>query len=151
MRQANKNKYTEGEMMSDLQWLIDNQTTFQEELGYHFATMSDKERTAYMKEYSLHVVIELGEFLKELPYLKPWKKYNWNNVTSRMQHEKAEEELIDLWHFALNLTIAMGMSADKVINAYARKHQINIKRQENTDEYKRCVDGTEGIQQADNN
>src|ERR1044071_5039270 len=61
----------------------------------------------------------------ELQRLTNWKW--WKNPTA-FNYEEAKEELIDIWHFVLQATIELNMSADDIVNYYSKKNKINKKR-----------------------
>ena len=54
-----------------------------------------------------------------------WK---WWKNPSKLNAEEAKEELIDIWHFVLQATIELNMTADDVVKYYSKKNQINKKR-----------------------
>lgn len=74
---------------------------------------------------------ELSESLRETAWKNPkyincgWKKRQEYNA------ENFKEELIDLWHFLINLSIASGMDADELHRRFTNKNKINHQRQEN--------------------
>jgi len=69
------------------------------------------------------------EIMRETAYKNPkyvpfgWKKHQLINKN------KMKEEIIDLFHFVINLSIASGMDADEFYNIYIGKHRINHNRQ----------------------
>lgn len=116
----------------NLQYMMDKQKIFQESLNKKFSEMNDKERTIFIKEHTLWTVDELHEMIHELPWVKPWsKKYeNWDKDKLDEQWKLSKEELIDAWHFLLNITIALGLNSNDVLEMYKEKNTINIKRQQ---------------------
>lgn len=117
-------------MNNKLETMMLMQKTLQEFLGYDFEYMTPKERTAFIKEMSIHVNQELNEMLYELPFFKPWKDYS--NMTDEQIEEgfmMARKELIDFVHFFLNIAIALKMSPEDVFNEYHSKNAENYKRQ----------------------
>lgn len=100
--------------------LFKMQFILQDRLG--FSNPEDLQN--YINLMVLGVLEELGECLHETKW-KPWKKtatYNENNF---------QKEVIDLWHFVINLTIASGMDANKLFEKFSEKNKINHRRQEN--------------------
>ena len=88
-------------------------------------------RTAYIKEHSIHLTQELHEMLYELPLFKPWKDYSGMTYCEIMAKlDKAKEELIDTWHFFMNIALALGFTAETFKQAYLDKHHINNVRQD---------------------
>lgn len=118
--------------------LFNMQRALQETLGFDFATMSKKERSAYVKEYQQHCDHELHEMLQELPFYKPWKKYNPAEYERQMQ--LAREEFIDALHMFLNIAIALGFTPQMLYGMFISKNQINYERQEDTEHYKKCTE-----------
>lgn len=129
--------------MDSLEMMLSFQEALQQRMGYDFAKMSNTEKAAYIKEYTLFATDELHEMLHELPHFKPWRKYSDDPALVTMANEKACEEFIDAIHFILNIALALGLSADDIVKAYCKKNAINHQRQDNASEYKPCVDRTE--------
>lgn len=116
----------------NLQYMLNTQKQFQESLNKKFSEMNDKERTNFIKEHTLWTVDELHEMIHELPWVKPWsQKYeNWDKEKINEQWTLSQEELIDAWHFLLNITLALGLNSEDVLRMYKEKNAINIKRQQ---------------------
>lgn len=117
--------------MNKLEHMMQLQKTFQERLGTDFENMTAKERVAFIKEHSIHLNQEVNEMLYELPYFKPWKDYS--GVTAEDEaaaFAKAKVELIDAWHFFMNLALGLGMDAEEFYNIYAAKNKENHRRQD---------------------
>lgn len=118
--------------------IFNKQKELQESLGYNFDAMTDEELAAYVKEYAMHCDHELHEMLQEIPFFKPWKKYDTTSNSAMWYAARAE--FVDALHFFLNVAIGLGFTPEMLCAMYSEKHAINHTRQENTDEYKRCVD-----------
>lgn len=94
-------------------------------------TMSDEERVDYIRWNVLALTDELHEFLGEVGW-KPW-------ATSRhVNAEAALSELVDAWHFMMNLLLALGEPlaasheatlARDFANRYFEKREVNARRQ----------------------
>jgi dimeric dUTPase (all-alpha-NTP-PPase superfamily) len=67
----------------------------------------------------IHEAIELQ---KETNW-KWWKKESESN------NDKIQEEIIDIWHFLIQLSIEVGLDSKKLIEKYMEKNQENLKRQ----------------------
>ena len=61
----------------------------------------------------------------ELQRLTNWK---WWKKPTVFNDEDAKEELIDIWHFVLQATIELNMTADDIVKYYSKKNKINKKR-----------------------
>lgn len=88
-----------------------------------------EEQVQFIKDMVLAASDELHEFLGEIGW-KPW-------ATSRhINTEDAKGELVDLWHFFMNLMLAIGMTPLDLFEGYMEKRGRNIKRQ---------ADGYDGV------
>ena len=123
--------------MDKLEVMLRIQAKSQRERGFNFDKMTEQERATYIKTQALHLHTELGEFLRELPFFKEWKKYP---AELQVNNKKSREELIDVLHFMLNICIAMGLSDEDIFQEYCNKAVINSNRLKNTTEYKRNTD-----------
>lgn len=94
--------------------------------------MFDKEaRVQYIKEHSIHLNQEINEMLYELPYFKPWKDYtSMGPEAQEIAFQKARCEMIDAWHFFMNIMLALGFSPEEFVAMYFDKHAENLQRQE---------------------
>ena len=117
--------------MYKLEEMMEVQEAFQKRLDPNFSKMSVEQRVAFIKEHSIHLNQEVNEMLYELPYFKPWKDYSglMSNQVNDM-FEKAQMELIDAWHFFMNMAIALGMTPEKFYQMYMAKNQENHRRQD---------------------
>ena len=97
--------------------------------NFDFESMSTQERVNYIKENVLALTDELHELLAETSW-KPWAKSEFLN------EDKAFSELVDAWHFMMNIMLAIstavddGDLADMLTEAYFKKRMINVQRQE---------------------
>lgn len=73
---------------------------------------------------TLAAIDELMESIRETTW-KPWKK---NQIFNK---ENYKNELIDVWHFLINLSIASGMDAEEIHKRFMIKNNKNIERQDN--------------------
>jgi NTP pyrophosphatase (non-canonical NTP hydrolase) len=71
------------------------------------------------------IVAELGEILELVQHWKTWRK----NPPS-FKREDLGEELADLWHFVINLSLYLGFDADEVYAFFIAKNDKNHKRQD---------------------
>jgi len=75
-----------------------------------------------IKNQILALVDESMEALREIPW-KPWK------VNLNIDLEKYRMELIDIFHFLINLFIFAGMSPIMIFKMFVKKNEINVQRQ----------------------
>lgn len=117
--------------MYKLESMMDMQRALQKRLGADFSNMTTQERVAFIKEHSIHLNQEVNEMLYELPYFKPWKDYSGLTVGQEEEmFEKARMELIDAWHFFMNMALALGMTPEQFYMMYAAKNMENHRRQD---------------------
>lgn len=114
--------------MNKLQFMLDTQKKLQDRLKT-LDFKNEQERTLFIKHHSQYIDQELHEMLRELPFFKEWKNYdNWDHEAKR---ELAKEEFVDVFHFVLNIALALDMDAEELFNRYLAKNNINHVRQDN--------------------
>lgn len=86
-------------------------------------------RINYFKENVLALTDELHEAMGEIGW-KSWAKSNHFN------EDKVKGELVDAFHFFMNLCLAAGMTPDELFKRYRAKRAINVQRQ---------ADGYDGV------
>lgn len=101
--------------------LFKKQFALQERLGT--TTQMKTNTVGFVKDQILALEDELHEALRELPW-KPWKKHQETNL------EAFREELVDAWHFLINLTLASGMSPQELYERFTKKNHVNHERQD---------------------
>lgn len=111
--------------------MLDKQNDLQVRLGYDIPALDMEERTAFIKEFSIHLNQEVNEMLYELPFFKPWKDYN-NMSTDEMAEAivKARKEYVDTLHFMLNIGLALGFDEEQMYDEYMQKNKENHVRQD---------------------
>ena len=57
----------------------------------------------------------------------PWK---WWAKYQKFDQQNARVEVIDLLHFLISAAQVLGMSADDLFDAYIKKNDVNLRRQE---------------------
>jgi dimeric dUTPase (all-alpha-NTP-PPase superfamily) len=85
---------------------------------------SNEERIQFIKDMILALTDELHEMLGEVGW-KPWA------TSDHINEDAFKNELIDAWHFLMNLMLVVNMSAEELYERYIAKRQKNIKRQDN--------------------
>lgn len=71
------------------------------------------------------IVSELGEILEEAQGWKDWRK----NVPAVKRYELLYE-VVDLWHFIINLTLYCGIDYEELHKYFLLKNAVNHQRQE---------------------
>lgn len=97
--------------------------------GKAIEDFTPEERMAAIRENVLACTDELHEAMDETGW-KPWATSNHINV------EAFHSEMVDAWHFFMNLMLHSGMTSDDLYQGYVKKNAINIKRQ---------ADGYDGV------
>jgi dimeric dUTPase (all-alpha-NTP-PPase superfamily) len=80
-----------------------------------------EERISALATAMIHEAVEV----QRLTNWKWWKKPMEFNET------QAKEEVIDLWHFLIQMSIELGMTPEEILNEYMKKHRINKERHVN--------------------
>jgi len=62
----------------------------------------------------------------ELQRLTNWK---WWKTPVDFDLKLAKEELIDILHFVIQVSIELGMSPSEILQEFSKKHSVNMKRQ----------------------
>lgn len=119
-----------------LQEMIDLQAKLQSETyGKDISKLDMCEKIEAYRINMMALQDELHEALNEMSW-KPWAKAEYFN------DDRVQQELVDAWHFFMNLMIISGMDAEKLHLRYLAKRKVNIKRQE---------DGYDGVSTKDEN
>lgn len=91
--------------------------------GAHPADMpTTKDKTQFVKDMVLALEDELHEALFEVSW-KPWAK------GEHFRKEAFRSELIDAWHFFMNLCLVADMTPEMLYQEYMKKHKKNAQRQ----------------------
>lgn len=85
--------------------------------------MSEADQTKWVLNYCRAMSQELAELTDSVPW-KWWAKYQ------TFDQQNARVEVVDMLHFLISLAQVLGMSADDVFAAYAKKNQVNLQRQD---------------------
>lgn len=109
--------------MNTLQKMLVNQAHLQTVFtGGNPIDLSDSSKMDYLRTMVLALENELHEFLGETGW-KPWASSNHVNI------DAAKGELVDAWHFFMNLMNLIGLDADELYYRYFEKQQKNRDRQ----------------------
>jgi len=63
----------------------------------------------------------------ELQRLTAWK---WWKKPQPIDYTKAREELADIWHFVIDLSLVLGMTPELILEEYHKKNLANHQRQD---------------------
>jgi len=106
--------------MDMLREMFLKQLDLQKKLGVSNEIVGNQE---YINIQALALIDEIMEALRETPW-KPWKK------NQEFNQAKFKEELIDAWHFLINLSLSAGMTSLEVFERYLAKNKTNYNRVE---------------------
>jgi dimeric dUTPase (all-alpha-NTP-PPase superfamily) len=92
-------------------------------IGVDLPPADEAEKAKWILNYTRAMQQEIAELVDSVPW-KWWAKYQ------KFNEQNARVEVVDLFHFLVSLARTLGMNADDVYQAYAKKNQVNIQRQE---------------------
>ena len=92
-------------------------------IGVDVDKMTEEERPLWILNYCRAMHQEVSELTDCVPW-KWWAKYQ------KFDRQNARVEVIDLFHFVISAAQVLQMSAEDVFEAYTKKHQVNLQRQE---------------------
>lgn len=85
----------------------------------------------YLNQNFLALHEEAVEIMRETAYKNPeYVKFGWKK-NQQMNFEKAKDEIIDLWHFVMNISMVIGMDEEEFFKRYCIKNNINHERDNN--------------------
>lgn len=88
---------------------------------------TDKMDDAKRQEWILNYCRAMDQELSELVDCVPWK---WWASYQKFDKQNARVEIVDLLHFVISLAQVMEITPDELFEAYTKKHQVNLQRQE---------------------
>lgn len=106
-----------------LNQLFDLQKQLNQRIGVDTDSMSEDERQRWLLQYCRAMSQEIAELTDCVPW-KWWAQYQ------TFDRQNARVEIVDLLHFLISLAQVLGMSADEIFEAYAKKHEVNLNRQD---------------------
>jgi len=106
--------------------LFELQKKFQARLSKDKPENFPKEDPAKLPMTITSIVAELGEILENN---QKWK--DWRDNPPEIDKENQIEEIVDFWHFVINLTLYLGYDAEEVYEKFIEKNKKNHKRQNN--------------------
>jgi dimeric dUTPase (all-alpha-NTP-PPase superfamily) len=92
-------------------------------IGVALPPPSEEEKAKWILNYTRAMQQEMAELVDSVPW-KWWAKYQ------KFDEQNARVEVVDLFHFLISLAQTLGMSAEDVFQAYVKKNQVNLQRQE---------------------
>ena len=92
-------------------------------IGVALPPASEEEKAKWILNYTRAMQQEIAELVDSVPW-KWWAKYQ------KFDEQNARVEVVDLFHFLISLAQTLGMSAEDVFQAYVKKNQVNLQRQD---------------------
>ena len=92
-------------------------------IGVSLPPEAEGDKAKWILNYTRAMQQEIAELVDSVPW-KWWAKYQ------KFDEQNARVEVVDLFHFLISLAQTLGMSADDVFQAYVKKNQVNLERQE---------------------
>jgi len=116
-------KFSQENVCDRLTMLLQLQSSFQSHLSrkYKYEIKADQE---YINEQTLSLISEALEALRKTNW-KRWRKTDCSDL------EEFRNEIIDIWHFLINLTLVSGMNTDELFYRFIIKNNENWERQRN--------------------
>jgi dimeric dUTPase (all-alpha-NTP-PPase superfamily) len=126
-REIEANKHEPNDRLDEMFY---NQFKLQEKLGtLAKANTSDIMMQHFIDRMILAIHEEASEILRETMSKHTDMPFGWKQLHEGTE-EKYKEEIIDLWHFTMNLWLVVGGTADEFFELYQQKNKINYKRQQ---------------------
>jgi dimeric dUTPase (all-alpha-NTP-PPase superfamily) len=117
--------------MDKLDRMFETQKLLQQRLGTFDKIKNDKDKQQFINQMLLAVFEETVETMKKSPYKNPdFVPFGWKK-TQKWDVEMFKMELIDIWHFIMNLSLAVGMDSEEFFRVYVDKNTENHVRQDN--------------------
>jgi dimeric dUTPase (all-alpha-NTP-PPase superfamily) len=92
-------------------------------IGVTLPPATEEEKAKWILNYTRAMAQEMAELVDSVPW-KWWAKYQ------KFDEQNARVEVVDLFHFLISLAQTLGMSAEDVFQAYVKKNQVNLQRQD---------------------
>ena len=92
-------------------------------IGVDTANMTTEQRQQWVLNYCRAMTQEVAELTDSVPW-KWWAKYQ------KFDKQNARVEVIDLLHFLISIAQVLEMTPADFYEAYAKKHQVNLARQD---------------------
>lgn len=109
--------------MDKLDQIFEMQRSLNLRVGVDTSSMTDEEQKLWLLNYSRAMGQELSELVDSVPW-KWWAKYQ------EFDKQNCRVEIVDMLHFLVSMAQTLGLSADDVFQAYLKKNEVNLKRQD---------------------
>lgn len=109
--------------MDKLQQLFEMQERLNIDYGVRTTGMPEHEQPEWILKFCRAMSQEIAELTDSVPW-KHWAKYQ------AYDKQNARVEVVDLFHFLISTAQVLGMTANDLFDAYCKKHEVNVQRQE---------------------
>ena len=92
-------------------------------IGVDTASLTNEQRQQWVLNYCRAMTQEIAELTDSVPW-KWWAKYQ------KFDKQNARVEVIDLLHFLISIAQVLEMTPADIYEAYTKKHQVNLDRQD---------------------
>ncbi len=122
--------------MEKLEEMFEIQKRLQQRLGTWMKINSDasnieKNRQQFANQIFLAMFEETVEIMRETAYKNPeYVEFGWKKGQT-LNREKILKEIVDLWHFMINICLVYDFSSEDFYNCYMEKNKENHIRQDN--------------------
>jgi len=106
---------------------LDELFRLQKELNKRIGVDTDRMTEAERQQWLLQYCRAMGQEVAELTDCAPWK---WWAKYQKFDKQNARVEVIDLLHFLISIAQVLEMTPADFYDAYAKKHQVNLARQD---------------------
>jgi dimeric dUTPase (all-alpha-NTP-PPase superfamily) len=106
---------------------LDELFRLQKQLNQRIGVDTDRMTEAERQQWLLNYCRAMNQEVAELTDCVPWK---WWAKYQTFDRQNARVEVVDLFHFLISAAQVLGLSADEIFEAYCKKHQVNLDRQE---------------------
>lgn len=107
--------------MDKLEQIFQMQTFLDEKIARERKLDFSKEE--WIQKEVLAMISELSEVLDEV-------NFKWWKNKKEIDEASLKEEIVDLLHFLISMSLKAGMSAQEMFEIYMAKNEENLKRQE---------------------
>ena len=116
--------------MDKLEHMFRAQKALQVKLGTFDKMKTEGDIQSFINQNAIAIYEEVSEILRCTPYKNPnYVKFGWKKNQVWNKHEYLGE-IVDLFHFLMNLCICMGYDEDDFFDKYMEKNETNHKRKE---------------------
>ncbi len=130
---SEKNSSSSSKQEGDkLDLLFDKQNElFKKQLGNTAAVNKMKNLYEIKEPFDGYRIFMLSTaLLHEAVELQRETNWKWWKKETKTDIDKVQEEIIDIWHFVIQVSIEAGLDSKKLIEKYMEKNRENLARQE---------------------